>query len=66
MFQIRCSSTIDDIYNTMFGNAKLDLDNNGCTSQDSNFPNLKFKLENATDSVYVTSNVQGNFAMSVR
>jgi uncharacterized repeat protein (TIGR01451 family) len=63
LFSNRCSSTIDDIYNVMFGNTKLDLDNNGCTSQDSNYPNLKFKLENSTDSVYVTSNVQGNFAI---
>ena len=58
-----CSSTLSGSYYDLNATIKLDLDNDGCTSQDANYPNLKIKIKNATDSGFAYSDVQGNFAI---
>ena len=58
-----CSSTLSGSYYDLNATIKSDLDNDGCTSQDANYPNLKIKIKNARDSGFAYSDVQGNFAI---
>jgi len=58
-----CNATLDGAYYTLYGNAKYDADNNGCTTSDPIYPNLKINISNPIDSSYAFSDAQGNFAM---
>lgn len=58
-----CNSTSNESLYAVQGNTKLDLDNNGCTSTDIVYPNLKFKVNNATSTYYIYSDNQGNYAI---
>lgn len=60
-----CNSTLAGANITLKGNVKIDLENNGCTQQDSSYYNLKVKIKNSRDSIYATSDIHGNFAMNL-
>ncbi|MFN8283854.1 MAG: T9SS type A sorting domain-containing protein [Chitinophagales bacterium] len=64
-FNSFCNSTSDGSHYTLNGNIKLDADNNGCTSTDPIYPNIKLKIKNAVDSGYAIANAQGNFAVEL-
>jgi uncharacterized repeat protein (TIGR01451 family) len=60
-----CNSTLDGTLFSLRGNIKFDTDNNGCTSSDPLYPNLKIKIKNDIDSGYAIANTQGNFTMDL-
>jgi hypothetical protein len=60
-----CSSTSAGTFYTMKSNNRFDADNNGCTTQDSILPFLKYKISNATDSGYAIADAQGNMSLDL-
>ncbi|HUH74491.1 MAG TPA: T9SS type A sorting domain-containing protein [Chitinophagales bacterium] len=56
-----CNSAGEGEYYTLFGNAKLDMNNNGCEEGDMIYPNLKVKITNASESDYIYSDINGIF-----
>jgi hypothetical protein len=60
-----CSTSSGGTYYTMKSNTRYDANNNGCTAQDSIFPFLKYKINNATDSGYAIADAQGNMSLDL-
>ncbi len=61
-----CNSILDATITELNCNTKIDFDNNGCTMQDNNYPNLKIKLCNTTDTSYIISNYNGNYVSPIQ
>jgi uncharacterized repeat protein (TIGR01451 family) len=60
-----CTSSSGGNFYTLKGQVKLDLNNNGCDEEDMTYPNLKIKINNASDSGYVISGLDGNFSIKL-
>jgi hypothetical protein len=60
-----CSFTPGGTFYNILGNNKFDTDNNGCDSNDSNFPNLKYNLSNGTVNGILIANASGNYTIPV-
>ena len=60
-----CSFTPGGTYFTIQGNNTIDVNNNGCDTNDSVYPNLKFNITNGTVSGSLISNVSGNYSIPV-
>jgi hypothetical protein len=60
-----CSNTSGGSFYTIKTNARFDANNNGCTAQDSIFPNLKYKISNASDFGYAIADAQGNMSLDL-
>jgi hypothetical protein len=56
-----CNSITDGTYYTIYGQTKIDGNNNGCGEDEMAYPNLKIKISNATVSEYIISSTNGNF-----
>jgi hypothetical protein len=61
-----CTFTPGGIFYTIKGNQKIDLDNNGCDTGDSNFPNLNFNISDGTIEGNIISNTFGNYYIPVQ
>ncbi|MBP8157569.1 MAG: T9SS type A sorting domain-containing protein [Flavobacterium sp.] len=60
-----CNFTPGGIFYTIQGNHKLDVDNNGCDSNDIAIPNLRFSITDGTNSGTIISNLSGNYSIPV-
>ena len=60
-----CSFNPGGIFYTITGNSKYDRNNNGCDANDSVYPNLKFNINNGTNSGTIISNNSGNYSIPV-
>jgi uncharacterized repeat protein (TIGR01451 family) len=60
-----CTFTPGGTFYTIQGNSKLDSNNNGCDTNDSNYPNLKFSISDGTSAGTIISNATGNYAIPV-
>ena len=60
-----CSSSAAGSFYNLNVASRYDASNNGCTAQDSLFPNLKYKISNATDSGYAISDAKGNMSINL-
>ena len=56
-----CSFTPGGNYNTITGNIKYDLDNNGCDANDPNFPNIRVNINDGTTTGASFTDVNGNY-----
>lgn len=61
-----CSFTPGGDYFTISGNIDFDLDNNGCDSNDINFPNLNIQISDGTTSAAFFSNELGEYIMPIQ
>ena len=61
-----CSFGPGGIFNTIEGNSKFDIGNNGCDATDITFPNLKFNITNGTQTGTLISNSSGNYLIPVQ
>jgi Secretion system C-terminal sorting domain len=60
-----CSFTPGGTFYTIQGNQKIDFNNNGCDTNDSAYPNLKFDITDGTVSGSLISNNSGNYSIPV-
>ena len=60
-----CTFNPGGIFYTITGNSKYDRNNNGCDANDSVYPNLKFNINNGTNSGTIISNNSGNYSIPV-
>lgn len=56
-----CSFTPGGNYNTISGNVKYDISNNGCDASDLNFPNIRINVNDGTTQGAVLTNTLGNY-----
>ncbi|WP_395054461.1 T9SS type A sorting domain-containing protein [Flavobacterium sp.] len=61
-----CSFNPGGTFYTIQGIQKIDFNNNGCDTNDSNYPNLKFDITDGTVSGSIISNVSGNYSIPVQ
>lgn len=61
-----CSFTPGGDYYNVQGQISIDLGNNGCTANNSPFPNLKFQINDGTDNAEYISNTTGNYNFSLQ
>ncbi|WP_298393573.1 T9SS type A sorting domain-containing protein [Flavobacterium sp.] len=61
-----CSFVPGGIFYTVQGNSKLDIDSNGCSSNDSSFSNVKFNISNGTTTNAILSNTSGNYSIPLQ
>lgn len=61
-----CSFTPGGNFYTLQGNTKLDLDTNGCSSTDINYPNLKLNFTTGSTTSSLIANESGNYSYSVQ
>ncbi|HUM51745.1 MAG TPA: T9SS type A sorting domain-containing protein [Chitinophagales bacterium] len=61
-----CNSILDATITELYCITKIDFENNGCSIQDNNYPNLKIKLCNTTDTSYIISNYNGNYVSPIQ
>lgn len=60
-----CSFTPGGTFYTIQGNQKIDFNNNGCDTNDSAYPNLKFDITDGTVSGSLISDNSGNYSIPV-
>ncbi len=58
-----CSSSSSGVSYPLYGQAKLDWENNGCNIDADIYPQFKIKVSNSTDTGYVISGTDGNFSL---
>lgn len=56
-----CSFTPGGNYNTIAGNVKFDADDNGCDTNDPNFPNIRVNINDGTTTGASFTDVNGNY-----
>jgi uncharacterized repeat protein (TIGR01451 family) len=61
-----CSFTPGGIFYTIQGTNKLDVDNNGCNSNDPYLRNLKFSINNGTTAGFVISDTSGSYSLPLQ
>lgn len=65
-FNSYCSFVPGGEFYTIQGNTKLDLENNVCDENDTNFPHMKFNITNGSVSRNIISNISGNYSIPVQ
>lgn len=60
-----CSFNPGGTFYTIQGNNRLDSNNNGCDTNDINYPNLKFNITDGTNTGIFISNPSGNYSIPV-
>lgn len=60
-----CSFTPGGVYYAIQGNNRLDNNNNGCDTNDINYPNLKINISNGPNNGTLISNSSGNYSIPV-
>jgi hypothetical protein len=60
-FSTYCNFTPGGFYNTISGKIRLDLDSNGCDSNDINVNNVKVEIDDTTESGYTFTNSNGEY-----
>ena len=60
-----CTFVPGGLYYPVQGQVRMDLDLNGCDANDPLFPNLKFHIQNATDSIQMIANMSGYYGLSL-
>jgi hypothetical protein len=61
-----CSFTPGGTYYTVQGNSAIDLNNNGCQSNNPVFPGLRLSVAQNLNSINFISNASGNYAIPVQ
>ncbi len=56
-----CSFTPGGNYNTISGNVKFDADDNGCDTNDTNFPNIRVNINDGTTTGASFTDANGNY-----
>lgn len=60
-----CTFNPGGTFYTIQGNNRLDSNNNGCDTNDINYPNLKFNITDGTNTGIFISNPSGNYSIPV-
>lgn len=61
-----CSFTPGGTFYTIQGNNKFDMNNNGCDSNEIDYPNLKIRITNGVNSGNIIANATGNYSIPVQ
>ncbi|RED46683.1 putative repeat protein (TIGR01451 family)/predicted secreted protein (Por secretion system target) [Winogradskyella eximia] len=61
-----CSFIPGGEYYSVEGNIAMDLDSNGCDTNDAVFPNLNFEISNGTETGNFISNATGSYSIAIQ